>query len=215
MRLLRELGFSGDDYGYAIDLGLPPPPPPPSPFFRDPQINVEAQWTGETLGRSNAFALRHGPGVRIRGDDGEWRQVFYDLAPFDSMMTHCSDPRQAPELLRLLVSLGSCFDTASVAEIEMVLAAGATPDRISYGNTIKKERDIARAFALGIRLFAVDCQAEVEKIARAAPGATSRRPARWSAPLRTHGTSCSSPSSARTGSRRPASSTGRCSATSA
>src|SRR5260370_8525498 len=52
----------------------------------------------------------------------------------------------------------------------MVLAAGAAPDRISYGNTIKKERDIARAFALGIRLFAVDCTAEVEKIARAAPG---------------------------------------------
>ena len=77
----------------------------------------------------------------------------------------------APELLALLASLGSCFDTASVAEIEMVLAAGATPDRISFGNTIKKERDIARAHALGVRLFAVDCKAEVEKIARAAPGA--------------------------------------------
>ena len=50
------------------------------------------------------------------------------------------------------------------------MAAGATPERISYGNTIKKEKDIARAYALGIRLFAVDCEAEVEKIARAAPG---------------------------------------------
>ena len=46
----------------------------------------------------------------------------------------------------------------------------ATPDRISFGNTIKKERDIARAYALGVRLFAVDCEAEVEKIARVAPG---------------------------------------------
>jgi ornithine decarboxylase len=76
----------------------------------------------------------------------------------------------APEVLALLGSLGSCFDTASVAEIEMVLAAGVTPDRISYGNTIKKERDIARAFEIGVRLFAVDCKAEVEKVARAAPG---------------------------------------------
>ncbi len=50
----------------------------------------------------------------------------------------------------------------------MVLAAGATPDRISFGNTIKKERDIARAYELGIRLFAVDCIVEVEKMARAA-----------------------------------------------
>jgi hypothetical protein len=51
----------------------------------------------------------------------------------------------APEVLSLLASLGSCFDCASVVEIEMALAAGATPDRISFGNTIKKERDIARA----------------------------------------------------------------------
>jgi ornithine decarboxylase len=75
------------------------------------------------------------------------------------------------QVLALLASLGSSFDTASVVEIEQALAAGATPDRISFGNTIKKERDIARAYALGVRLFAVDCGAEVEKIARAAPGA--------------------------------------------
>ncbi|NBT97431.1 MAG: type III PLP-dependent enzyme, partial [Methylocystaceae bacterium] len=76
----------------------------------------------------------------------------------------------APEVLSLLASLGSCFDTASVVEIEQALAAGASADRISYGNTIKKERDVARAFELGIRLFAVDSEAEVEKIARVAPG---------------------------------------------
>ncbi|MEQ9639448.1 MAG: type III PLP-dependent enzyme [Alphaproteobacteria bacterium] len=77
----------------------------------------------------------------------------------------------APEVLALLAELGSSFDTASVPEIEQVLAAGATPERISFGNTIKKERDIARAFQLGVRLFAVDCPEEVEKIARVAPGA--------------------------------------------
>ena len=76
-----------------------------------------------------------------------------------------------PRVLDLLVRLGSCFDTASITEVEQVLAAGACAERISYGNTIKKERDIARAYALGVRLFAVDCEAEVEKIARAAPGA--------------------------------------------
>jgi ornithine decarboxylase len=77
----------------------------------------------------------------------------------------------APEILALLASLGCSFDTASVAEIEMALAAGATPERISYGNTIKKERDVARAHAWGVGLFAVDCVEEVEKIARQAPGA--------------------------------------------
>jgi ornithine decarboxylase len=76
----------------------------------------------------------------------------------------------AAEILSLLAGLGSCFDAASVPEIEMALAAGATPDRISFGNTIKKERDIARAHELGVTLFAVDSVEEVEKIARAAPG---------------------------------------------
>ena len=77
----------------------------------------------------------------------------------------------APQILELLAGLGSNFDCASVAEIEMALEAGATADRISFGNTIKKERDVARAHALGVNLFAVDCHEEVEKISRAAPGA--------------------------------------------
>jgi predicted ATPase len=92
-----KLGFAGTDYGYAIDLGLGTA----SPFLLDPEIKTESQWTGEALTRSNVFAARNGPSVRIRDDTGEWRQVLTQLAAFDSMMTHCSDPRQAPELLML------------------------------------------------------------------------------------------------------------------
>ncbi len=89
----------------------------------------------------------------------------------DTRVFYAIKANPAPEILRLLAALGSCFDAASVAEIEMALAAGATAERISFGNTIKKERDVARAYQLGVRLFAVDCLAEVEKIARVAPGA--------------------------------------------
>jgi ornithine decarboxylase len=67
------------------------------------------------------------------------------------------------KILELLVELGSYFDAASIAEIDMVLKAGAKPEHVSYGNTIKKERDIASAYEKGVRLFAVDCIAEVEK----------------------------------------------------
>ena len=77
----------------------------------------------------------------------------------------------APEVLRLLVSAGSCFDTASPGEIDLCLAAGASASNLSYGNTIKKEADIAYAYAQGVRLFAFDSEAELEKLARAAPGA--------------------------------------------
>ncbi|MEO3384858.1 ornithine/lysine decarboxylase [Mesorhizobium sp. CAU 1741] len=95
----------------------------------------------------------------------------FERALPESKIYYAVKANPAPEILRLLASLGSSFDTASVAEIEMALDAGASADRISFGNTIKKERDIARAFELGINLYAVDCVEEVEKVARAAPGA--------------------------------------------
>lgn len=96
-------------------------------------------------------------------------QAFAKALP-DTRVFYAVKANPAPEILKLLAELGSCFDCASRAEIEMVLAAGAAPERISFGNTIKRESDIARAYELGVRLFAVDCEAEVEKIARAAPG---------------------------------------------
>ena len=89
----------------------------------------------------------------------------------DTRVFYAVKANPAPEVLRLLAEMGSCFDTASVVEVEMALAAGATADRVSFGNTIKKERCITRALKLGVRLFAVDCEAEVEKIGRAAAAA--------------------------------------------
>src|SRR5438132_1313198 len=89
----------------------------------------------------------------------------------DTKVFYAVKANPAPEILKLLAGLGCCFDVASVSETEAVLAAGATPERISYGNTIKKEGDIAAAHRLGVTMFAVDCEAEVEKVARAAPGA--------------------------------------------
>jgi ornithine decarboxylase len=78
----------------------------------------------------------------------------------------------APEILRLLVSLGSRFDVASPNEVDMCLEAGALPSQISYGNTIKKQRDIQYAYDKGVRLFAFDCDAELDKIVEVAPDAT-------------------------------------------
>src|SRR5437764_191245 len=96
-------------------------------------------------------------------------QLFAKALP-DTKVFYAVKANPAPEILKLLAELGSCFDVAYVSETEAVLAAGGTTDRISYGNTIKKESEIAAAFRLGVTLFAVDCEAEVEKVARAAPG---------------------------------------------
>jgi ornithine decarboxylase len=77
----------------------------------------------------------------------------------------------AGEVVDLLRGLGSCFDVASRGEVDLCLGLGVTADRLSFGNTIKKERDIAYAFEKGVRLFAFDSEAELEKLARSAPGA--------------------------------------------
>jgi ornithine decarboxylase len=76
----------------------------------------------------------------------------------------------ARPVLERLLSLGAHFDAASWEEISLCLQAGATPDQISFGNTIKKASAIARAHQAGIDLFVFDSKEELEKIARHAPG---------------------------------------------
>ena len=88
----------------------------------------------------------------------------------DARMFYAMKANPAPAVLSLLTRLGCNFDCASVPEIEQALEAGATPDRISYGNTIKKKADIARAYELGVRLYAFDSEAELLKLDEAAPG---------------------------------------------
>jgi ornithine decarboxylase len=77
----------------------------------------------------------------------------------------------AAPILDRLAGLGSSFDAASWEEIEACLAAGAAPDSISFGNTVKKESAIKAAFAAGVTMFAFDSEPELKKLARSAPGA--------------------------------------------
>ena len=74
------------------------------------------------------------------------------------------------EVVSLLRDLGSCFDVATRYELDQLLRLNVTPDRMSFGNTIKKEKDIAYFYDKGVRLFATDSFEDVDKIARAAPG---------------------------------------------
>ncbi len=73
-------------------------------------------------------------------------------------------------VIELLRDLGSNFDIASIYELDKVLAAGVEPERISYGNTIKKAAHIKYAFDKGVRLFATDSKADLQSIAENAPG---------------------------------------------
>ena len=77
----------------------------------------------------------------------------------------------ARPVLERLLGLGAHFDAASWEEIRLCLEAGASPGRISFGNTIKKAAAIRGAREAGIDLFVFDCEAELCKLAEHAPGA--------------------------------------------
>jgi ornithine decarboxylase len=74
------------------------------------------------------------------------------------------------EVLKLLAARGSCFDIASVYELDLVLSLGIPPGRLSFGNTIKKACDIRYAYEKGVRFFATDAESDVRKLAKNAPG---------------------------------------------
>jgi len=76
----------------------------------------------------------------------------------------------APEILTLLRDLGANFDIASIYELDRVMALGVPGHRISYGNTIKKSKDIRYFYERGVRMFATDSEADLRNIAKAAPG---------------------------------------------
>ncbi|NLK62063.1 MAG: type III PLP-dependent enzyme [Fusobacteria bacterium] len=73
-------------------------------------------------------------------------------------------------ILERLVKIGSSFDIASIGELDLMLSLGADPSKLSYGNTIKKEKHIKYAYDKGVRLFVADEFSEIEKISRQAPG---------------------------------------------
>ena len=93
-----RLGFAGDDFGYAIDFGLPLPSG--SAFALDPEIKREVIWSGPFLRPAGLLADRANTALRLR-DGRSWRSVPGALALYDSMLSEYTDPQHAPEILAL------------------------------------------------------------------------------------------------------------------
>jgi len=162
-----KLGFTSDEFGYAIDLGLPSPSL--SAFQNDPQIKRECVWSGEVLRPATVLVDRRNSLVRARADGKAWIDLARDLATFDSMMTHCADPRNTPELLLLRDGIrGWRFydqlrtDAASPARTPQV--GTHTPVLSSDGNDF--------AAALQTILEIGDAEAVAETVTDAFPGAS-------------------------------------------
>ncbi|UDQ96928.1 type III PLP-dependent enzyme [Lentisphaerota bacterium WC36G] len=75
----------------------------------------------------------------------------------------------AVEILQLLDQLGSCFDVASVYELRILQSLNISPERMSFGNTIKKSKDIKEFYDAGVRLYVSDSEMDLKNIAQNAP----------------------------------------------
>ncbi|HEX4287551.1 MAG TPA: AAA family ATPase [Trebonia sp.] len=95
-----RLGFGGDEFGYAIDFGLPAGSDRQSLFALDPEIKRESIWAGPLLRPAAALCERDNGIVRIRDDSRAWSEP-YQIRPYDSMLSEFADPRRAPEVLRV------------------------------------------------------------------------------------------------------------------
>lgn len=136
-RVSLKLGFADNDYGYAIDLGLPVRAGG-SLFNSDPEIKTEALWVGEHLKRSNLIAQRKGPSVTVMDEAGLRQNVLSNLPSFESMMTHASDPQGASELLALRERMRSWrfydhFRTDPEAPVRYPQVGTRTPVLASHG----------------------------------------------------------------------------------
>lgn len=135
-------------------------------------INVEDYYPRATFDKMKAFAdQKETPFVVI--DRQIISQAYDDLrAGFEfAKVYYAVKANPAVEIIDLLKDKGSSFDIASIYELDKVLSRGVTADRISYGNTIKKSKDIRYFYEKGVRLFATDSEADLRNIAKAAPGA--------------------------------------------
>ncbi|HEY3478584.1 MAG TPA: AAA family ATPase, partial [Streptomyces sp.] len=85
-----RLGFAGDEFGYALDLGLPVPGE--TAFNLDPEFKREAVWAGPVLRPAALLADRAGPAVRTRVSSGGWGSETFRIRLTDSMLSEFADP---------------------------------------------------------------------------------------------------------------------------
>jgi ornithine decarboxylase len=134
-------------------------------------IKIEDYYSRSTFQKIKAFSDQHEtPFVVI---DTETIDKAYDdlRAGFEfAKVYYAVKANPAVEIIDLLRDKGSNFDIASIYELDKVMSRGVGPERISYGNTIKKARDIRYFYDKGVRMFATDSEADLRNIAKAAPG---------------------------------------------
>lgn len=137
-----RMGFSGDDFGYLVDLGIPVPvagemdersrKPKASLFANDPDIKREVVFSGPLARPASWLVDRRGAAVRVRGTAGEWQPENITLQPYQSVLTEIADPERSPEVLQVRNTVRSWrfydhFRTDAAAPARQVQVGTRTP----------------------------------------------------------------------------------------
>ena len=134
-------------------------------------INVEDYFAPETFAKLKTFAdQQETPFVVI--DKQTIANAYDELVdnfPY-AKIYFAVKANPALEITDLLREKGSNFDIASIYELDKVMSCGVKAETVSFGNTIKKARDIRYFYDKGVRLFATDSEADLRNIAEQAPG---------------------------------------------
>ena len=101
-----KLGFGNDCVSYSIELGVGGSDGP-SLFGLDPAIKREAIWTSGKPTPSKIIATRGGPGVRAKNTSGEMIQLRTNMASYDSMLRHITEPDAPVEIASLRATLAA------------------------------------------------------------------------------------------------------------
>lgn len=93
-----RLGFSGDDFGYSISLGLPTPSR--SVFSLDPEIKRECIWAGNVYRPASLLVDRVGAAIKVRSNK-KWDVIAQHSSNFESIYSQAVDPEKTPEIITL------------------------------------------------------------------------------------------------------------------
>jgi diaminopimelate decarboxylase len=93
-----------------------------------------------------------------------WHAFDSALGEQDHLICYAVKANSNLGVLNLLARLGSGFDIVSIGELERVLAAGGSPDKIVFSGVGKRHDEIKRALEVGIYCFNLESEAEMERV---------------------------------------------------
>lgn len=97
-----RLGFAGEDFSYAISLGLPEKTQ--SYFSLDPEVKKECIWAGHLYRPASLLVQRSGPMVRAR-EGRAWDVLAQHTPNYHSLFDQVGNLRGSPEVLLLRESI--------------------------------------------------------------------------------------------------------------